>query len=79
MLDKERAISLLEAVNFNKYYIDKFREDPIAPVYADFLAELLDDTSVVLDTYSYYGSRDFSRRLVAYNFIVRVTWEESGM
>lgn len=71
MLDKEKVISLLETVNFNKSILEEIRNtDKLDFFVKDFLID-----SSALETWSYYGSRNFKDKIVATAFITHVTWD----
>ncbi len=71
MLDKEKVISILETVDFNKSILEMIRNtDKLDFFVKDFLID-----SSALETWSYYGSRNFSNKIVANAFITHVTWD----
>lgn len=71
MLDKEKVISILETVDFNKSILEMIRNtDKLDFFVKDFLID-----SSALETWSYYGSRNFKSKIVANAFITYVTWD----
>lgn len=76
MLDKEKALRLLEEVSFNKDYLYEIKETGL---YDDFVFELLSRPEE-LKSWDYYGQKpDYRKKLVAGTFITYMIWEESGM